>query len=96
MRQVKKGDTFKSRGGVEYVVTAVDPKGGFHVGRAKGSTVAVGVRKLASAKKLLETEGRAKCQANPSKGGFSYTVAVDAAVAWALGCVEVGGFWVKA
>ena len=95
MRKIQKGDTFKSRGGVEYVVTAVDPKGGFHVGRAKGTTVAVGVRKLAAAQKLLETEGRAKCQANPSKGGFSYTVAVDAAVAWALGCVEVAGFWVK-
>jgi hypothetical protein len=95
MREIRKGDTFKSRSGVEYIVTAVDPKGGFHVGRAAGSSVAVGVRKLASAKKLLETEGRAKCQANPSKGGFSYTVAVDAAVAWALECTEIAGYWVK-
>jgi len=95
MREIRKGDTFKSRSGVEYVVTAVDPKGGFHVGRAAGSSVAVGVRKLASAKKLLETEGRAKCQKNPSKGGFSYTSAVDAAVAWALGCTEIAGYWVK-
>ena len=91
MREIRKGDTFKSRSGVEYVVTAVDPKGGFHVGRAAGSSVAVGVRKLASSQKLLETEGRAKCQANPSKGGFSYTVAVAAAVAWARGWGEVAG-----
>ena len=95
MREIRKGDTFKSRSGVVSVVTSFDPMGGFHFGRAVCSTVAVGVRKLAAAKKLLEAEGRAKCQANPSKGGFSYTVAVDAAVAWALGCVEVAGYWVK-
>ena len=85
MRSINPGDTFKSRKGAEYVVVSVDAKGFTAERPSTGSQVIITFSKCKKDLARLEAgEGPLAFQANPSKGGISYTVAIEAGVAWAL------------
>ena len=79
------GDTFNSRGGAAYTVTSVDDRGGFTITR-QSTGKAVKISGAAVAKVLARAiAGEAFAyQQNTTKGGISYTVAIEAGVVYAL------------
>ena len=82
---VNAGDEFTSRGGASYTVTEVRDDGGFTIERAStGKAVRISGRMIA---KTLDRAGAGetfKYRANATKGGISYTVAIEAGVVYAL------------
>ena len=85
-KRVTAGDILKSRTGKEYKVVSVDDAG-FMLARLdspKASRGKVTLGKVGKCLAMLKTQGFAHFQENPSKGGFSYTVAVEVGVAYAL------------
>jgi len=83
MKGVTVGDVIKSRTGKKYKVVNVDDSG-FVLARQSGAGVKVTWSKIGKCLAMLKTQGFAHFQENPSKGGFSYTVAVEVGVAYAL------------
>lgn len=79
------GAVVTSRKGRTYTVLAHDDKG-FTLGRVgSASTVRITRANVNKTAKRLRAGEVLAWQANPSKGGISYTVAVTVGVVWALG-----------
>mgnify|MGYP003659701603 FL=1 len=82
------GETFSSRGGASYTVTEIRPEGrskGFTIARAStGKEVRISEKLCRSSLTRLISQGFLNYQANQTKGGISYTVAIEAGVVFAL------------
>mgnify|MGYP003655881098 FL=1 len=82
------GETFQSRGGASYTVTEIRPEGrskGFTIARAStGKEVRISEKLCRSSLTRLISQGFLNYQANQTKGGISYTVAIEAGVVFAL------------
>lgn len=82
---VSVGDTFKSRTGAEYTVAAIR-RDGFTVARVgRGSSVNVSGKLCRRVLDSLAAGEARTFQANFTRGGISFTVAVEAGVVFALG-----------
>ncbi len=87
---VTTGERFTSRGGAEYTVTAILPKGraryhGFTIERAStGKTVRISGKLLESLIARIGAGESFAYQANGKNGGISYTVAIEAGAVYAL------------
>ena len=70
------GQTFESRPGKAFTITAVDAKG-YTIARAgTASAVRITAAKVLKAHQMLTSGQSIAYQATPSNGGISYTVAV--------------------
>tara|TARA_R100000329_G_scaffold8204_1_gene9599 strand:- start:19 stop:345 length:327 start_codon:yes stop_codon:yes gene_type:complete len=82
---IKIGDIFTSRGGASFTVTEDRGAKGFTITRnSTGKTVRISGSMIA---KTLARAQAGECfayQANSKQGGISYTVAIEAGVAYAL------------
>ena len=82
---VSQGDRFKSRGGAEYTVTEIHDNGGFTIERVStGKAVRISGRIIGTVLARIGDGESLAYQANASKGGISYTVAIEAGVVYAM------------
>ena len=82
------GQTFHSRGGSAYTLTEIRTTGrgaGITIQRSStGKNVRVSLRLINSCLARLQAGEQLRYQANQPQGGISFTVAVEAGVAFAL------------
>tara|TARA_R110000824_G_scaffold39711_11_gene119828 strand:+ start:8751 stop:9086 length:336 start_codon:yes stop_codon:yes gene_type:complete len=79
------GDTFASRTGKKYTVTDIRDDGGFTITRAStDKAVRISGRMLGRMLTRIGDGESFAYQANATKGGISYTVAIEAGVVYAL------------
>jgi hypothetical protein len=79
------GDTFTSRGGSKFTVTSKAANGGFTITRdSTGKSVKITKSILSNTLERAKAGECFKYQANKTKGGISYTVAIESGVAFAL------------
>ena len=80
------GAEFTSRTGSKYTVVGLHTCGGFTIKRASsGKTVRISGRMLGRTLVRINKGESFAYQANATKGGISYTVAIEAGVVFAMG-----------
>jgi len=85
-RSIEIGDIVTSRKGAQYTVTGIisGRHAGFILSRGNGKTVRISHRMCLSTLKRLQGGESLAIQQNASKGGISYTVAIETGVLYAL------------